>query len=265
MIWAQGYSEPGAGSDLASLTTKAELKGDRFIVNGRKIWQTWGHYADWMFMLVRTDPNAAVKQAGISFILLDLKTPGIKVRPIVNIADDDEFAEFTLDDVEVPAENLVGKLHGGWAVANDLLAHERLLTSNPQYIADVIERIRKIAAATGADRDPVFLDRLAGLQIKLVAQSALFWHAVDLMANGRDLGPELSVLKISGTEIQQAATDLLVEVAAGAGADLEGFALADGSIEVTPVFLISRRATIFGGSSEIQRNVIAKRVLGLPG
>jgi alkylation response protein AidB-like acyl-CoA dehydrogenase len=264
VIWAQGYSEPGAGSDLASLTTRAEDKGDHFLVNGVKIWQTWGHHADWMFMLVRTDPDAKPKHAGISFMLVDLKTPGIKARPIVNIADDDEFAQMFLDDVKVPKENLIGPLNGGWKVANDLLAHERLGTSSPQWALEVIERIGKVAALTGKDQDPVFRDKLAALRIRVTAQAAMFWQAVDLIKGGKPLGPDSSTIKLIATDNLQSATDLLIEAAGDHGADTERLDAGGEPVDVTRIFLQSRRATIYGGSSEIQRNVLAKRVLGLP-
>jgi alkylation response protein AidB-like acyl-CoA dehydrogenase len=264
VIWAQGYSEPGAGSDLASLTTRAEDKGDHFLVNGTKIWQTWGHHANWMFMLVRTDPAASPKHAGISFMLVDLKTPGITARPIVNIADDDEFAQMFLDDVKVPKGNLVGPLNGGWKVANDLLAHERLGTSSPQWSLEVVGRIEKLAKANGIARDPLFQDKLAALKIRITAQAAMFWHAVDIIKSGRPLGPDSSAMKLVGTDNLQAATDLLIEVAGAHGADTSRLQAGDEAIEVAQIFLQSRRATIYGGSSEIQRNVLAKRVLGLP-
>ena len=265
VIWAQGYSEPGAGSDLASLTTRADDKGDHFVVNGQKIWQTWGHYADWMFMLVRTDAAATPKHAGISFMLVDLKTPGIKARPIMNIADDDEFAQMFLDDVVVPKENLVGPLNGGWKVANDLLAHERLGTSSPQHTMEVLARIERVSTANGKAADPVFRDKLAALRIKVTAQAAMFWHAVDIIATGQPLGPSSSTMKLVATDNLQAATDLLIEAAGAHGADAERLETGSEPTDVTQIFLQSRRATIYGGSSEIQRNVLAKRVLGLPG
>ncbi len=265
VIWAQGYSEPGAGSDLASLTTRAVLRGGRFIVTGRKIWQTWAHHADWMFALVRSDPEARAKQAGISFILIDLKTPGIDIRPIATIAGEEEFSEIFLDEIPVPEDNLVGPLHGGWKVATALLANERLFTSNPQYALEVVQRIKAVARRTGMDRDPVLRDRLAGLGIDIAVQAAMFWQAVDLMANGRELGPEGSTMKLVATENLQRATDLLIEAAGPSGADAGAIATDAGAVDATGIFLQSRRATIYGGSSEIQRNVIAKRVLGLPG
>ena len=265
VIWAQGYSEPGAGSDLASLSTRAELRDGGFVVTGGKIWQTWAHHADWMFTLVRTDPGAKARQAGISFVLIDLRTPGIEIRPIVTIAGEEEFSQVFLDGVEVPEENLVGELHGGWKVATALLATERMFTSNPQYALEAVERIKAVAERTGIDRDPAFRDRLAGLSIDITVQAAMFWQAVDLIAHGRELGPEGSTMKLVATENLQRATDLLVEAAGPWGADAGRIETGAGAVDATGIFLQSRRATIYGGSSEIQRNVLAKRVLGLPG
>ena len=265
VIWAQGYSEPGAGSDLASLSTRGELHDGRFTVTGGKIWQTWAHHADWMFTLVRTDPEAKVRQAGISFILIDLKTPGIEIRPITTITGEEEFSQVFLDGVEVPEENLVGPLHGGWKIATALLATERLFTSNPQYALEAVERIKAVARHTGIDGDAAFRDRLAELSISITVQAAMFWQAVDLAANGMELGPEGSTMKLVATENLQRATDLLIEAAGPWGADAGRIETPAGAVDATGIFLQSRRATIYGGSSEIQRNVLAKRVLGLPG
>ena len=265
VIWAQGYSEPGAGSDLASLSTRAELRDGRFVVDGGKIWQTWAHHADWMFTLVRTDPAAKVRQAGISFILIDLRTPGVEIRPIRAITGEEEFSQVFLDRVEVPAENLVGALHGGWKVATALLATERLFTSNPQYALEAVERIKAVAAQTGIDRDAAFRDRLAELSISVTVQAAMFWQAVDMAAGGVELGPEGSTMKLVATENLQRATDLLIEAAGPWGADAARIETGAGAVDATGIFLQSRRASIYGGSSEIQRNLIAKRVLGLPG
>ena len=265
VIWAQGYSEPGAGSDLASLSTRGELRDGRFTVTGGKIWQTWAHHADWMFTLVRTDPEAKVRQAGISFILIDLKTPGIEIRPITTITGEEEFSQVFLDRVEVPEENLVGRLHDGWKIATALLATERLFTSNPQYALEAVERIKAVARHTGIDGDAAFRDRLAELSISITVQAAMFWQAVDLAANGMELGPEGSTMKLIATENLQRATDLLIEAAGPWGADAGRIETPAGAVDATGIFLQSRRATIYGGSSEIQRNVLAKRVLGLPG
>ena len=264
VIWAQGYSEPGAGSDLASLATRATLEGDHFVVQGQKIWTTWGHHSDWMFALVRTDPQAQPRQAGISFLLLDLHSPGIKIRPIKTIAGDDEFSEVFFDNVIVPAENLVGRLNDGWRIANALLGHERLGTSNPQFALMALERIKTMARASGIMADPAFQDRLAAASINVTALSALFSHAVELTNQKQSPGPESSIIKIFGSELLQALNDLLIE-AAGSHASTDKPIMTDfGPVDVSTPFLQVRRATIYGGSSEIQRNIVARRVLNLP-
>jgi alkylation response protein AidB-like acyl-CoA dehydrogenase len=264
VIWAQGYSEPGAGSDLANLATRATLEGDHFVVHGQKIWTTWAHYSDWMFALVRTDPVAQPRHAGISFLLLDLHSPGITIRPIRTIAGDDEFSEVFFDNVVVPAENLVGKLNDGWRIANALLGHERLGSSNPQYALIAMDRIKAVARTSGVITDPAFRDRLAAASINVTAFLALFSHAVELSNLQRSPGPEASMIKIFGTELLQSLNDLLVE-AAGSEASIENPITTDfGAVDVSTPFLQVRRATIYGGSSEIQRNIIARRVLNLP-
>jgi alkylation response protein AidB-like acyl-CoA dehydrogenase len=264
VIWAQGYSEPGAGSDLASLSTRASLEGDRFLVRGQKIWTTWGHHADWIFALVRTDPQVQPRQAGISFLLIDLHSPGVRVRPITTIANDDEFSEVFFDDVAVPAENLVGKLHDGWRIANALLGHERLATSNPQFSLMALDRIKTMARATGVIADPAFQDRLAAASINVTALSAMFSHAVELTNQRQSLGPEASIIKIYGSELLQELNDLLIEAAGGHASAADPIVTNAGTVDVAIPFLFSRRVTIYGGSSEIQRNVLARRVLNLP-
>jgi alkylation response protein AidB-like acyl-CoA dehydrogenase len=264
VIWAQGYSEPGAGSDLASLATRAMLDGDHFVVRGHKIWTTWAHHSDWMFALVRTDPEAQPRQAGISFLLIDLHSPGIRIRPIKTIAGDDEFSEVFLDDVVVPVENLVGKLNDGWRIANALLGHERLGTSNPQFALMTLEQIKTMAHATGIITDPAFQDRLAAASINVTALSAMFSHAVELTNHKRSLGPEASVIKIFGSELLQALNELMIEAAGGHAVAAKPVVTNFGAVDVTGSFFQSRRVTIYGGSSEIQRNVLARRVLNLP-
>jgi alkylation response protein AidB-like acyl-CoA dehydrogenase len=264
VIWAQGYSEPGAGSDLASLSTRATLNGDHFVVRGHKIWTTWAHHSHWMYALVRTDPDIQPRQAGISFLLIDLASPGIRIRPIKTIAGDEEFSEVFLDDVIVPAENLVGKLNDGWRIANALLGHERLATSNPQFALIALERIKTMARASGIIADPAFQDRLAAASINVTALSALFNHAVELTNHAHSLGPEASVIKIFGSELLQALNDLLLEAAGTHAAAGEAITTNFGEVEIAAPFLQSRRVTIYGGSSEIQRNVLARRVLNLP-
>jgi alkylation response protein AidB-like acyl-CoA dehydrogenase len=264
VIWAQGYSEPGAGSDLASLSTRATLEGDHFIVRGQKIWTTWGHHSDWMFALVRTDPQAEPRQAGISFLLIDLRSPGIRIRPIKTIAGDDEFSEVFFDDVIVPAENLVGKLNDGWRIANALLGHERLASSNPQFPLMALERIKTMARASGVIADPAFQDRLAAASINVTTLSALFSHAVELTNNKQSPGPESSVIKIFASELLQTLNELLVQAAGGHAPTQNPITTNFGVVDVAAPFLQSRRVTIYGGSSEIQRNVLARRVLNLP-
>jgi alkylation response protein AidB-like acyl-CoA dehydrogenase len=264
VIWAQGYSEPGAGSDLASLATRATLESDHFVVQGQKIWTTWGHHSDWMFALVRTDPQAQPRHAGISFLLIDLHSPGIRIRPIKTIAGDDEFAEVFFDGVIVPAENLVGKLNDGWRIANALLVHERLGTSNPQFALSALERIKTMARASGVMADPAFQDRLAAASINVTALAALFSHAVELANHQQSPGPESSVIKIFGSELLQSLNALLLEAAGGHATAESSVTTNFGSVEVAAPYLQSRRVTIYGGSSEIQRNVLARRVLNLP-
>ena len=265
VIWAQGYSEPGAGSDLASLSTRATLESDHFVVRGQKIWTTWGHHSDWMFALVRTDPQAQPRHAGISFLLIDLHSPGIRIRPIKTIAGDDEFSEVFFDDVIVPAENLVGKLNDGWRLANALLGHERLGTSNPQYPLMALDRIKTMARASGVMSDPAFQDRLAAASINVTALSALFSHAVELANQKQSPGPESSIIKIFGSELLQSLNELLLEASGGHAVAVDPVATEFGDVDVSASYFQSRRVTIYGGSSEIQRNVVARRVLNLPG
>ncbi len=264
VIWAQGYSEPGAGSDLASLATRATLEGGHFVVSGQKIWTTWAHHSDWMFALVRTDAQAQPRHAGISFLLIDLHSPGIRIRPITTIAGDDEFSEVFFDDVIVPAENLVGKLNDGWRIANALLGHERLATSNPQYALMALERIKTMARASGVIAEPAFQDRLAAASINVTALSALFSHAVELTNQQQSPGPESSIIKIFGSELVQMLNELLIEAAGGHAPATDPVMTAFGDVDVSTSYFQSRRVTIYGGSSEIQRNVVARRVLNLP-
>jgi alkylation response protein AidB-like acyl-CoA dehydrogenase len=264
VIWAQGYSEPNAGSDLASLRTRATLEGDEFVVTGQKIWTSWAHCSDWMFALVRTDPEAKPKQAGISFLLIDLRSPGITIQSIESIANDDELATVFLDNVRVPRENLVGPLHGGWKVANHVLSFERVSTANPYRCFSVLDQVKSVARVTGALRDPAFRDRLVKVELDVLCHAAMFNHSVESAAVGKGLGADSSIIMIVGTETLQRLCDLLLEAAGPAGASVEPMATPDGPVDVATTFLFHRHATIYGGANEIQRNVIAKRVLGLP-
>jgi hypothetical protein len=264
VIWAEGYSEPNSGSDLASLRTRAELDGDHWVVNGQKIWTTFGHIADWIFMLVRTDPDAPRKQAGIGFLLADMKTPGITARPITTIAGDDEFAEIFFEDVRVPKENMVGDPTNGWRIANAVLVHERLKTGHPRHCYSALERTRKVARATGAINDAGFRDRLARLEIDVTAYKALFDHAVELTKQAQATGTAASIMKIRSLDILLEIVDLLVEAAGSSGPIKHKFDTPEGPVDVTDLFLQSRHETIRGGTSQILRNVVAKRGLDMP-
>lgn len=262
--WCQGYSEPNAGSDLASLRTRADLDGDHFVVNGQKIWTTWAHHAHWMYALVRTDQDAQRKQAGISLILIDLKTDGITIRPIRTIADDEEFAEVFFDNVPVPAENLVGEINKGWGVAKALMDHERIGNASPQLAIDGLDRLKKVARATGAVEDPVFQDKITRIELNVLAQAAVFAHTVELANADMPIGSGSSFIKLVGTDTVQEIGDLLLEAAGEQGANVAAIDAPDGHIDAGGFFRQARRNSIFAGTSEIQRSVTAKRVLGLP-
>ncbi len=270
-FWCQGYSEPGSGSDLASLKTRAERRGDRYVVNGQKIWTTLAHYADWIFCLVRTDSASGRKQEGISFLLVDMKTPGITVRPLVLLDEGHEVNEVFFDDVEVPVENLVHRENEGWTVAKYLLGHERLNTGRIGASKRELARLKEIAAEVRADGralldDPRFRDRVSRVEIELMALEVTNLRFVDEMRRTGRIGPEVSMLKIRGTEIQQAITELLMQ-AFGPQAQAfrpiayDGF---DGFVASSaPRYFNFRKTSIYAGSNEIQRNIIAKAALGL--
>jgi len=270
-FWCQGYSEPGSGSDLASLKTRAERKGDHYVVNGQKIWTTLGHYGDWIFCLVRTDPNNPKKQEGISFLLIDMKTPGITVRPLYLVDEGHEVNEVFFDDVKVPVENLVFEENKGWTVAKYLLGHERLNTGRIGGSKRELAKLKTMARkATVAGRplieDQRFADRLARVEIELMALEITNLRFVDEMRRTGRIGAEVSMLKIKGTEIQQAITELLMQVAGPLAQpfrpiDFEGF---DGfTASIAPRYFNFRKTSIYAGSNEIQRNIIAKAALGL--
>ena len=264
ITWCQGYSESGAGSDLANLVTRAELDGDHFVVNGHKMWTTNGHFADWMFALVRTDPKAQPRHAGISMLLIDLKSPGITVKPIQTIKGDAEFAEEILVDVRVPWENLLGGLNDGWKVANRLLGSERFTTGHPRNAAVLLNKARQVAEFTGTLHDGGFRQKLAALEIDLLAFSAYYRHAAALHGAKRAPASMAPVIKIVGGELGQRASELLVEAAAGFGALAGDTSIGNHVINPAAEMFEMRRVTVGSGAVEIQRNIIAKRVLGLP-
>ena len=265
--WCQGFSEPEAGSDLASLRTTAVRDGDSYVVNGQKTWTTLGQWADWIFCLVRTDPQAPKRQAGISFLLFDMKTPGITVRPIKTIDGGHEVNELFFSDVRVPANQLVGQENQGWTYAKFLLGNERTGIAGVGRTKVRLAEVKKHAAESGVLDDPLFAARLAEAENELLALELTQARVVS-DSSGGEPNPASSVLKLRGSQLQQIATELLVEVA---GADalpvmpVEGDEIASPAWAQTsaPRYLNYRKTSIYGGSSEVQRNIIASTILGL--
>jgi pimeloyl-CoA dehydrogenase large subunit len=274
--WCQGFSEPGAGSDLASLRTAARREGDEYIVNGQKTWTTLAQYADWIFCLVRTDA-AAKKQEGISFLLIDMRTPGITVRPIVTIDGGREVNEVFFDDVRVPAENLVGEENKGWNYAKFLLGNERSGIARVGVSKARLHRVRQLAAMERLGdapliEDPRFREKLAAVEVEL---KALEMTQLRVVADERRLergkpNPASSILKLKGSEVQQATTELLMEVVGPyalpylpeeEGRNEPDFGPQDAAA-AAPTYFNMRKVSIYGGSNEIQRNIVAKAILG---
>jgi alkylation response protein AidB-like acyl-CoA dehydrogenase len=252
-FWCQGYSEPGSGSDLASLKTKAQRDGDKYVVNGQKIWTSYAHYADWIFCLVRTDPTVEKRQEGISFLLIDMKSPGVTVRPLILMDGGHSVNEVFFDDVQVPAENLVHKEGKGWTVAKYLLGYERMNTGR---IGESKRELRKLKEfASSKMNDLRFRDRLTRVEVELMALEITNLRFLDRMRRtGQPPGADVSMLKIRGTEIQQALTELAMQAADPAARETQA---------LERRYLDMRKTTIYAGSNEIQRNIIAKMTLGL--
>ncbi|KCZ94476.1 acyl-CoA dehydrogenase family protein [Hyphomonas johnsonii] len=276
--WCQGYSEPGAGSDLASVKTTAVRDGDHWVINGQKTWTTLAQHADWGFFLCRTDPDAKKPQEGISFILVDMKTPGIEVRPIKLIDGTHEVNETWLTDVRVPVENLVGKENEGWTCAKFLLAHERSGIAGVARSKRGVERLRSIASKEMVDGKPLitaddFARKISQLEIDLTALEFTELRTLASESAGKGPGPESSILKIKGTEIQQRLTELTLEAVGNYGAPYAYGMEAAGhnDYDVGPdysnfaaeTYFNMRKTSIYGGSNEIQRNIISKMILGL--
>ena len=270
--WCQGYSETGAGSDLAALSTTAEYAGDNYIVNGRKIWTTFAQYADWIFCLVRTSKDVR-KQQGISFLLIDMNTPGVSVKPIPTIDGKHSLNEVLFEDALVPRENLIGEQDKGWTYAKALLAHERTGMAEVADSKRLLSNLKKRAAAeiNGGQPmidDPLFQLRLSDIEMELMALEYTELRVFASMASGGVPGPESSLLKIKGTEIAQSIHELQLQLAAYYGGALQGDLSNqqlghDFAAEARKSYMYGRAATIYGGSNEVQRNVIAKAVLGL--
>lgn len=261
-IWCQGYSEPNAGSDLASLRTQAVRDGDDWVINGQKTWTTLGGDADWIFLLVRTDPTAK-KQEGISFLLVPMNSAGVSVKPIVNLDLQDEFSEVFFDDVRVPQSNLVGALNKGWSMAKALLGFERIFLGSPRQSAHAFARLEPMARHYGVWDDPIVRDRYAQLWLDLEDHKALYERFADILRRGEALGADVSLLKLNQSELYQRISDFMLEIAGAEGGRLEP-PHGQADLNAAGIFLTARAATIYGGASEVQRNIIAKNVLHLP-
>jgi alkylation response protein AidB-like acyl-CoA dehydrogenase len=275
--WCQGFSEPGSGSDLASLRTRAVADGESYLVNGGKTWTTFADRADMMFLLVRTDDSGR-KQEGISFLLMDMKSPGITVRPIATFDGGAEINEVFFDDVAVPRENLVGEAGEGWRYARSLLSHERFGIAGIGTSKRQLRHLKTVAAAEMSDGrplsdDPRFRDKIATVEIDLLALEGTVLRILSTQRAGQTPGPESSILKIKGTEIQQALTELLRQAVGYYANPFVAEAFEDGWNEppigpayaapLAPRYFNWRKASIYGGTNEIQKNIIAKMVLGL--
>ena len=276
--WCQGYSEPGSGSDLASLKTRADLVGDHFVVNGTKTWTTLGQHADWIFCLVRTNTDVARRQEGISFILIDMKSPGVSVTPIILLDGVHEVNEVHFENVEVPVENLVGDEGKGWTYGKVLLQHERANIAGVARSRYRLRRLRQqvkssVRGAAPLSGDKNFMRRLAAVEVELKALEYTELRTLAAVSSGKAPGPESSILKVKGTEIQQA-IDMLYVQAAGYYAlpyvpdqykpdFADQYVGEEAETQSSLRYFNNRKASIYGGSNEIQKNIIAKHVLGL--
>jgi len=269
--WCQGYSEPGSGSDLASLQTRALRDGDHFMISGQKIWTSYADQSDWMFLLVRTDPDAK-KQAGITFILMDMDSPGVEVKPILLISGSSPFCETFLSDVRVPVRNVVSEINAGWTVAKALLQHERTMIADAFGLSGRGPKQKGLGefarayvdSENGRLGDPVLRDQIAQNEMDSRAFSLTVARSRDAAKAGHAPGPESSMFKIYGTELNQRRQELRVSIAGPQALGWEGPGFTPEELLLTREWLRSRGNTIEGGTTEVQLNIIAKRVLGLP-
>ena len=277
--WCQGYSEPGSGSDLASLRTRADRDGDDYVVNGTKFWTTLGQFADWIFCLVRTSTDVARRQEGISFLLVDMQTPGITVKPIITIDGTHEVNEVHFEDVRVPFDNLIGEEGKGWTYGKVLLQHERTGTAGIARTQYRLNKLRKqtqqsVRGATPLNEDRNFMRKIAAVEVELKALEYTELRTLAAVTSGKAPGAESSILKFVGTELQQAVDELYVEAAGYYALPyvpeqyVLGFAdedrIGEGvETDSSPRYFNFRKASIYGGSNEIQKNIISKHVLGL--
>ena len=264
-LWCQGFSEPNAGSDLANLQTRAVLDGDHFVVNGQKVWTSMGHVADWCFLLVRTDP-AAARHKGISFLLVDMKTPGITVRPLRQITGEAEFNETFFDNVRVPRANLVGKLNEGWSVAITTLAYERDLLTFIRHISlrNALHRLVKLTQSRGRGADPVVRQKIAELWIGEQALALNGYRSLTKILRGGQPGPEGSTSKLFWSQLDQELALAATHVIGPYSQIAEGSAWAPDDGQWQFYELLARGSGIRAGTTEILRNILAERVLGLP-
>ena len=269
--WSQGYSEPGSGSDLASLKTRAVKDGDKYIVNGQKTWTTMGQYGKWIFCLVRTSTEGK-PQTGISFLLIDMKSPGITVRPIITMDGEHEVNEVWFDNVEVPANNLVGEENKGWTYAKFLLSHERTGIADVNRAKRELERVKRIARAEGVYDDARFRDQVASLEVDIVALEMMVLRVLSAEKSGGQSLDVAGLLKIRGSEIQQRYAELMMLAAGPAALPFRHEAMEagwqgdfDGAAECAPLggtYFNMRKTTIYGGSNEVQRNIVSQTLLG---
>jgi alkylation response protein AidB-like acyl-CoA dehydrogenase len=269
--WSQGYSEPGSGSDLASVKCKAERVGDKYIVNGQKTWTTLGQYGEWIFCLVRTS-NEGKPQTGISFLLVDMKSKGVTVRPIVLLDGDAEVNEVWFDNVEVPVENLIGEENKGWTYAKHLLSHERTNIADVNRTKRELERLKRIAKAEGVWNDARFRDEIAKLEVDVVALEMMVMRVLSAEKSGKNSLDVAGLLKIRGSEIQQRYSELMMLAAGPYALPLVREAMEAGwqgdhvgaahCAPLASTYFNMRKTTIYGGSNEVQRNIVSQTVLG---
>jgi len=262
--WCQGFSEPGAGSDLAGLRTEARIEGDEFVINGQKIWTSGALDANHIYVLARTDKSVQ-KQKGISFILVDMDQPGITVKPIVTVNHDTDFAEVFFDEVRAPLTNVVGGLNRGWTVAKSLLGFERIFAGAPHFSRNAVTQAAEIMALSGLHRDPVMVDRLAELKLEVEDIAVAFEALAQEVRKGHSFGFEVSTLKVANTETFARVTEFMVEMAGERGAMFGETDFGGGASNPLKTFLFARAPMIYGGTVQIHRNILAKQVLGLPG
>jgi alkylation response protein AidB-like acyl-CoA dehydrogenase len=268
-IWCQGFSEPGAGSDLAALRTRGDVRGDEIVVNGQKTWTSFARYADWCILVIRTDSEARKKHDGLTFVLLDMATPGIEIRPLKEITGEDWFNEVFFEDVRIPLENVVGEVDKGWEIVIDTLSHERVSAAPHARLEAELEMLMKLARTIPRGRgvaadDPVIRQELARSAIEVTALRLSAYRNVTTIERTGVPGPQGSTLKLGWSELDQRVKDLAIEILGPQGMLMSGDPRAVEGGHWSHELLWSRAATIYAGTSEIQRNIISERVLGLP-